>query len=112
MNAKLKRVIEEIGRTEKKISEWQEQLRNLKQQRKQLKDQEIIKAIRSMQMSGADMISLMDGIQDGSVRFVSDADGNMHMEGGAEYPDGSEADAGEPVHTDGGMEDAAESEGL
>lgn len=112
MNAKLKRVIEEIGRTEKKISEWQEQLRNLKQQRKQLEDQEIIKAIRSMQMSGTDMISLMDGIQDGSVRFVSDADGNMHMEGGAEYPDGSEADADEPVHTDGGMEDAAESEGL
>jgi predicted RNase H-like nuclease (RuvC/YqgF family) len=80
MNVKLKRVIEEIGKTEKKISEWQEQLKQLKQQRKQLEDQEIIKAIRSMQMEGMDMLHLLDGIQDGSVIFVSDDDGNVHME--------------------------------
>ena len=80
MNVKLKRVIEEIEKTEKKTSEWQEQLR---QQRKQLEDQEIIKSIRSMQMNGADMLELLDGIQNGSVRFVSDAEGNMHMESGA-----------------------------
>ena len=45
MNAKLNRVIEDIERIEKKISEWQTQLRQLKQQRKQLEDQEIIKSI-------------------------------------------------------------------
>ena len=83
MNVKLKRVIEEIEKTEKKISEWQEQLKQLKQQRTQLEDQEIIKSIRSMQMNGADMLELLDGIQNGSVRFVSDAEGNMHMESGA-----------------------------
>ena len=63
MNVKLKRVIEEIEKTEKKISEWQEQLKQLRQQRKQLEDQEIIKSIRSMQMNGADMLELLDGIQ-------------------------------------------------
>lgn len=83
MNVKLKRVIEEIEKTEKKISEWQEQLKQLRQQRKQLEDQEIIKSIRSMQMNGADMLELLDGIQNGIVRFVSDAEGNMHMESGA-----------------------------
>lgn len=82
MNVKLKRVIEEIEKTEKKISEWQEQLKLLRQQRKQLEDQEIIKAIRSRQLSGADMLELLDGIQDGSIRFVSDSEGNMHMESG------------------------------
>lgn len=82
MNVKLKRVIEEIEKTEKKISEWQEQLKQLRQQRKQLEDQEIIKSIRSMQLGGADMLELLDGIQSGSVRFVSDADGTMHMERG------------------------------
>lgn len=82
MNVKLKRVIEEIEKTEKKTSEWQEQLKQLRQQRKQLEDQEIIKSIRSMQMNGADMLELLDGIQNGSVHFVSDAEGNMHMESG------------------------------
>jgi predicted RNA binding protein with dsRBD fold (UPF0201 family) len=80
MNVKLKRVIEEIGRTEQKISEWQNQLKQLKQQRKQLEDQEIIKTIRSMQMSGEDMLEMLDGIQAGKVHFVSDQEGNIHME--------------------------------
>ena len=80
MNVKLKRVIEEIEKIENKVSEWQDQLKHLRQQRKQLEDQEIIKSIRSMQMSGADMLTLLDGIQNGNIRFVSDAEGNMHME--------------------------------
>jgi predicted RNA binding protein with dsRBD fold (UPF0201 family) len=90
MNVKLKRVIEEINKTEKKISEWQEQLKQLKQQRKQLEDQEIIKAIRSMQMEGMDMLHLLDGIQDGSVIFVSDDDGEMHMEQEGGQKEGAE----------------------
>ena len=84
MNVKLNRVIEDIDKIEKKISEWQAQLKQLKQQRKQLEDQEIIKSIRSMQMSGADMLTLLDGIQNGNIRFVSDAEGNMHMESDTE----------------------------
>ncbi len=84
MNVKLKRVIEEIDKIEKKVSEWQDQLKHLRQQRKQLEDQEIIKSIRSMQMSGADMLTLLDGIQNGNIRFVSDAEGNMHMESNTE----------------------------
>lgn len=74
MNVKLNRVIEEIEKIEMRISEWQAQLRQLKQQRKQLEDQEIIKTIRSMQLSDADMLCMLYGIQDGSVRFSSDDD--------------------------------------
>ena len=84
MNAKLNRVIEEIERIEKKISEWQTQLRQLKQQRKQLEDQEIIKSIRSMQLDGPEMLRLLYGIQDGSVSFTVDADGNVKAESGEE----------------------------
>lgn len=84
MNVKLKRVIEEIEKIENKVSEWQDQLKHLRQQRKQLEDQEIIKSIRSMQMSGSDMLTLLDGIQNGNIRFVSDAEGNMHMESDTE----------------------------
>lgn len=97
MNVKLKRVIEEIDKIEKKVSEWQDQLKLLRQQRKQLEDQEIIKSIRSMQMSGTDMITLLDGIQNGSIRFVSDAEGNMRMESDAESIAESEDFAHEKV---------------
>ena len=97
MNVKLKRVIEEIDKIEKKVSEWQDQPKQLRQQRKQLEDQEIIKSIRSMQMSGTDMITLLDGIQNGSVRFVSDAEGNMHMESDTEIVAESEDFSNEKV---------------
>ena len=97
MNVKLKRVNEEIEKIEARISEWQEQLKALKQQRKQLEDQEIIKSIRSMQMSGTDMLTLLDGIQNGNIRFVSDAEGNMHMESDTEIVAESEDFSNEKV---------------
>lgn len=97
MNVKLKRVNEEIDKIEKKVSEWQDQLKQLRQQRKQLEDQEIIKSIRSMQMSGTDMITLLDGIQNGNIRFVSDAEGNMHMESDTEIVAESEDFSNEKV---------------
>lgn len=82
MNIKLNRVIEDIEKIEKKMAEWQVQLKQLKQQRKQLEDQEIIKSIRSMQLGDAEMLRLLYGIQDGSVSFSFDAEGNIKVEGG------------------------------
>jgi predicted RNase H-like nuclease (RuvC/YqgF family) len=72
--------VEEINKTEQKIAQWQEYLKQLRQQRKQLEDQEIIKTIRSMQLSGTEMLDMLDGIQNGSVIFVSDEEGDVHME--------------------------------
>lgn len=97
MNVKLNRVIEEIDRIEKKISEWQAQLKQLKQQRKQLEDQEIIKSIRSMQLADGDMLRLLYGIQDGSVRFTADAEGNMKVDSGTEAAAESEDSHNEKV---------------
>lgn len=93
MNVKLNRVIEEIEKIETRISEWQAQLRQLKQQRKQLEDQEIIKTIRSMQLSDADMLRMLYGIQDGSVRFSSNGDKDKNK-----------------INKDSGSDNAAESE--
>ena len=97
MNVKLNRVIEDIDRIEKKISEWQTQLKQLKQQRKQLEDQEIIKSIRSMQLTDADMLRLLYGIQDGSVRFSYDVEGNMKVDSGTEVAAESEDSHNEKV---------------
>jgi hypothetical protein len=43
-----------------------------------------------MQMEGMDMLHLLDGIQDGSVIFVSDDDGEMHMEQEGGQKEGAE----------------------
>lgn len=46
MNRKLYRVLDEIKKTEEKIAEWQEHLRELKVLAEQLENKEIIKTIR------------------------------------------------------------------
>ena len=43
MNMKLKKVLDEIQKTEERITEWQEHLRELNIRKKQLEDAEIIK---------------------------------------------------------------------
>ena len=65
MNRKLHRVLDEIQKTEKKIAEWQEHLKELKLLEEQLENEEIIKTIRSMKLDSHQMLELLEGIQDG-----------------------------------------------
>lgn len=67
MNRKLHRVLEEIQRTERKISEWQKHLKELKLLAEQLENQEIVKTIRSMRLDSRRMLELLEGIQSGTV---------------------------------------------
>lgn len=97
MNLKLNRVIEDIEKNEKKVAEAQAQLKVLRQQRKQLEDQEIIKSIRSMQLDDGDMLRLLYGIQDGTVKFTFDAEGKMKVDSDAENVAESEDSHNEKV---------------
>ncbi len=67
MNRKLYRVLEEIQRTEKKVAEWQEHLKELKLLAEQLENQEIVKTIRSMKLDSRRMLDVLEGIQSGTV---------------------------------------------
>lgn len=67
MNRKLHRILEEIRKTEKKIAEWQEHLKELKLLAEQLENEEIIKTIRSMKLDSRRMLELLEGIQEGTV---------------------------------------------
>lgn len=67
MNRKLHRVLDEIRKTEKKVAEWQEHLKELKLLAEQLENEEIIKTIRSMKLDSHQMLGLLEGIQDGTV---------------------------------------------
>ena len=80
MNMRLKKVLDDIQKTEDKILELQEYVKKLKIQKKQMEDAEIIKAIRSMKMDSREMLTLLDGIQNGTVTMQFDEEGNLSMD--------------------------------
>ena len=59
MNMRLKKVLDDIQKTENKILELQEHVRQLRIQKKQMEDAEIIKAIRSMKMDSRKMLTFL-----------------------------------------------------
>ncbi len=81
MNRKLHRVLDEIQKTEKKIAEWQEHLKELKLLAEQLENAEIIKTIRSMKLDSHQMLELLEGIQDGTVSIPIMAEGPEETDG-------------------------------
>ena len=81
MNRKLHRVLDEIQKTEKKIDEWQEHLKELKLLAEQLENEEIIKTIRSMKLDSHQMLELLEGIQDGTVSIPIMAEGTEEIDG-------------------------------
>lgn len=80
MNRKLSRLLDEIQKTEKKIEEWQEYLKALNIQKKQMEDAEIIRSIRSMKLGSREMLTLLDNIQKGTVSIPYDGDGDVHLD--------------------------------
>lgn len=90
MNRKLHRVLEEIRKTEKKIAEWQEHLKELQLLAEQLENEEIVKTIRSMKLDSHQMLALLEGIQDGTVSIPFPAE---------------EPEEGEPERIDGTGQD-------
>ena len=80
MNMRLKKVLDDIQKTEDKILELQEYVKKLKIQKKQMEDAEIIKANRSMKMDSREMLTFLDGIQNGTVTMQFDEEGNLSMD--------------------------------
>ena len=80
MNMRLKKVLDDIQKTEDKILKLQEYVKKLKIQKKQMEDAEIIKAIRSMKMDSREMLTFLDGIQNGTVTMQFDEEGNLSMD--------------------------------
>ena len=80
MNMRLKKVLDDIQKTADKILELQEYVKKLKIQKKQMEDAEIIKAIRSMKMDSREMLTFLDGIQNGTVTMQFDEEGNLSMD--------------------------------
>ena len=69
MNKKYKRYLDEIERTEAKITELQEYLKTTKAALKQEEELEMVKAIRSMKLKGRDLFDILNQMQNGNVSF-------------------------------------------
>ena len=67
MNKKIKKYLDEIAKTEKKIADLQQYLRGVQAALKQEEDNEMIRCIRGMKMDNDQLYDLLDGIQSGKV---------------------------------------------
>lgn len=65
MKARLKKVIAEIAKMEQRLEETEKALKNLRAEKKMLEDLEIVKAIRSMNTEGQDVLELIDKMRKG-----------------------------------------------
>lgn len=70
LNRKIKRYLDEIDRTEKKIMELQQYLKGVRVALREEENNEMIKSIRGMKLQGKELFQLLNGIQDGSISFV------------------------------------------
>lgn len=80
MNMKLKKLLNDIQKTEDKIAELQEHLKRQNTLRQQMEDIEIIKSFRSMKLDSRSLLVLLDGIQKGTVTIQMDEDGGITVE--------------------------------
>ncbi|MCD8129677.1 MAG: DUF4315 family protein [Lachnospiraceae bacterium] len=72
MNKKITRQLEDIERTEKKMAELQDHLDKTRASLKVDEDEEIIRSFRSMNVTGWDLLAMLDGIQNGTVKFFQE----------------------------------------
>ena len=72
MNMKLKKLLNDIQKTEDKIAELQEHLKRQNTLRQQMEDIEIVKSFRSMKLDSRNLLVLLDGIQKGTVTIQMD----------------------------------------
>lgn len=70
MNKKLQKVLDEIEKTETKITQWQEHLKMLLIQKKQLEDTEILKSIRSMHLESRELLQVLEKLQKGEFQLA------------------------------------------
>lgn len=96
MNMKLKKILDDIQKTEDKIEELQEHLKRQNTLKQQMEDMEIIKSFRSMKLDSRELLVLLDGIQKGTVTIQMNEDGGITVEDTKETPQ-KESDNRPPV---------------
>ena len=71
-------MLEEIEKTETKIAQWQEHLKMLLIQKKQLEDTEILKSIRSMHLESRKLLQVLKTAEGRVLQLTGIVSGNIH----------------------------------
>lgn len=71
LNRKIKKYLDEIEKTEKKIADLEMYLKGVRSALKEEENNEMIKSIRGMKLKGQELFDLLNGIQDGTISFVA-----------------------------------------
>lgn len=66
--------MDEIDKTERKITELQAYLKGIRSALKQEEDNEIIKSIQSKKYSSQELLKILTGIQDGTIGLDNNGD--------------------------------------
>lgn len=74
LNRKIKKYLDEIDKTEKKIEELQQYLKGVRAALHEEENSEMIKTIRTMKLQGRDLFDLLNGIQEGNISFVANVE--------------------------------------
>ena len=89
MNMKLKKVLDDIQKTEEKIAELQKHLKKQNDLKQQMEDIEIIKSFRSLKLDSRELLVLLDGIQKGTATIRLDEEGGIAIKDEGEKKDGN-----------------------
>lgn len=87
MSKKLKKFLNDAEKTESKIAELEEYLRNVRAAQKKEEDNEIVRAIRSTKLGGRDLLALLENIQAGNVTFQTTVNNENETSEEAEMED-------------------------
>ena len=93
MSKKLKKFLNDAEKTESKIAELEEYLRNVRAAQKKEEDNEIVRAIRSTKLGGRDLLALLENIQAGNETFQTTVNNENKTSEEAEMEDAIEKDA-------------------
>ena len=97
MSKKLKKFLNDAEKTESKIAELEEYLRNVRAAQKKEEDNEIVRAIRSTKLGGRDLLALLENIQAGNVTFQTTVNHENKTSEEAEMEDDAALDMDEEV---------------
>lgn len=67
VNKKLTRYIEDAEKTEKKIADLQQHLKDVRAKQRRFEDQEIVRSIRELGLSDRGLVQVLEAIQDGRI---------------------------------------------
>lgn len=70
MSLRLERAIEDVNRLERKILMYQAQKKQALDRLKQVENEEIIRTIRGLSLDRTELVKLLKGLQDGTVRLT------------------------------------------